>query len=454
MSDLYISIAQTDWEVAKSRLLTPDGKENAGVFYCASSKHEKEHRLLVRRFRAVPQNLYDSRQHYHLQVSPEFYNTVISECEKDQLAPVIVHSHPHHQDAWYSKSDDFGESRLLPVLDSLLPGLTPASLVLTPSSVVGRKLRPDGGFVSLTGMKISGVKSKIINFAKANSPTLSNQYDRQVLAFGLEGQQVIQTLKAAVIGLGGIGSLVAEQLARLGVNDITLVDPDRIEVSNVSRVFGTDSKQVGKLKIETVGSHIAKLGVARVNLIAASAIRQEVLLMLRDRDIIFCCVDNDSARSILNRFAHQYLIPVVDHGTRIDARAAQVRAAAGRVTLFGAGLACARCSHHINPERIYAESLPTKERLALEKEGYVVGLTNAVPSVVSMNTVVAGLGVTAALNLFVDLTGGMQPVDQLYDATSGSVFAASAKHDTTCDICSETTGIKGLGDSQVISAYH
>src|SRR6266853_5692696 len=222
MGDLYISIAQTDWEVAKSRLLTPDGNENAGVFYCASSKHEREHRLLVRKFRAVPKTLYDSRQQYHLQVSPNFYNAVISECEKDRLAPVIVHSHPHHEEAWYSGSDDFGEGRLLPVLDSLLPGLTSASLVVTPSSVFGRKLQSGGGFVTLAGMKISGLKSQTINFAKATSTTPSNRYDRQVLAFGLEGQDVIQTLKVAIVGLGGTGSLVAEQLARLGVKDLTL----------------------------------------------------------------------------------------------------------------------------------------------------------------------------------------------------------------------------------------
>jgi hypothetical protein len=174
---------------------------------------------------------------------------------------------------------------------------------------------------------------------------------------------------------------------------------------------------------------------------------------LRDRDVVFLCVDYDRTRSILNRFAHQYLIPVIDHGTRLDARQGQVTAAAGRVSVVGSGLSCLRCSHHLNVERIRAESMPSAERAKLEREGYIMGIDEPTPAVVTINTVVAGLGATAGINLFVGLTGQPQPVDQIYDATSGAVFPVSARHDAGCDVCGPDEGTKGLGDLQIVSAY-
>ncbi len=176
-------------------------------------------------------------------------------------------------------------------------------------------------------------------------------------------------------------------------------------------------------------------------------------MRLRDRDIVFSCVDNDLARSILNRFAYQYLIPVVDVGIRLDGRKGDVVRAAGRVSVVGSGMICLRCSRNIDSERVRAESLPDEERRNLAREGYVMGIDEPAPSVVSLNTTVAGLAVTAGLNLFLNLTGGPQPLNQLYDATEGIIFVANDRHDEGCDVCDESAGAKALGDKQIVSAY-
>ncbi len=67
---------------------------------------------------------------------------------------------------------------------------------------------------------------------------------------------------------------------------------------------------------------------------------------------------------------------------------------------------------------------------------------------------VAGLGATAVLNLFLGLTGAPQPMDQIYDASSGTVFTSQAIHERGCDVCDEEEGVKALGDSEIISAYN
>jgi hypothetical protein len=116
-------------------------------------------------------------------------------------------------------------------------------------------------------------------------------------------------------------------------------------------------------------------------------------------------------------------------------------------------MVCLRCSGHLNPERIRAESLPVAERQNLAREGYVMGIDEPVPAVVSLNTTVAGLAVTAGFNLFMNLTGGIQSLNQLYDATDGIMFTASQIHEPGCDTCDEGTGLKALGDRQIVSAY-
>ncbi|MGB2663407.1 MAG: hypothetical protein WAK48_05360 [Candidatus Acidiferrum sp.] len=83
-----------------------------------------------------------------------------------------------------------------------------------------------------------------------------------------------------------------------------------------------------------------------------------------------------------------------------------------------------------------------------------MGTDEPAPAIVSLNTTIAGLAVTAGFNLFVNLTGGLQPLNQLYDATDGIVFSAKQEHDVGCDIRDEAAGVKALGDKQIVSGTH
>lgn len=451
---LCIRISYSDWADVRRALLTTDGNENAAVLLCGTSNTKTERRLLVRKILSVPPESYEVRTGYRLKVSPAFYNRVIDLCLSGKLNPVLIHSHPSADEPWYSTSDDFGESRLLPVLEELIPGAVSASLLLSRILPAGRRYLK-GKFGSLTSLTVVGPQVQTFRFSPRESTPYSDndQFDRQVLAIGPDGQKLIAGLKVGLVGVGGTGSIVAEQLARLGVRDFTIVDPDEIEQSNVSRLFGSRPKDVGAPKVKVIRAHLLKLGTEKVFALKDNAIRQGVLTQLRDSDILFSCVDNDRSRALLSRFAYQYLIPVIDMGIRLDGRSGEIRAAAGRVSVLGPGMVCLRCSHHVNPDRIRAESLPPSERQALAKEGYVMGIDEPAPAVVSLNTTIGGLAVTAALNMFLNLTGGVQPVDQLYDASEGIVFTARSAHQAGCDICDEAKGVKGLGDIQIVSAY-
>jgi hypothetical protein len=226
MKDLYLTITADDWEVARRALFTSDGNENAGVLLCGHSETTDARRLLVRRFVPVPTDQYIKRQTFHLEISPAFYNEIVTRCLRDRVSPVIIHSHPHYGEARYSASDDFGEQRLLSPLVSLLPQAWPASLVVTRDAIAGREFH-DGVFIGFAGVTITGVRSTIYRFgAQEHAPSFEERFDRQIRAFGEEGQSLIERLKVAVVGVGGIGSLVAEQLVRAGIG----VAPVAVEI--------------------------------------------------------------------------------------------------------------------------------------------------------------------------------------------------------------------------------
>src|SRR5206468_2284265 len=119
-----------------------------------------------------------------------------------------------------------------------------------------------------------------------------------------------------------------------------------------------------------------------------SVVRQTVLLQLRDCDVILGCTDNDWSRSVLNRFAYQYLVPLIDVGIRITIRKGQVDGIGGRVARVGPDTACLRCAHHLDPERIRVESMPESQRRGLIREHYVEGLEHPAPAVISFNSTV------------------------------------------------------------------
>jgi tRNA A37 threonylcarbamoyladenosine dehydratase len=64
-------------------------------------------------------------------------------------------------------------------------------------------------------------------------------FDRQVRAFGKDIQRLLGRLHIGIIGVGGTGSSIAEQLIRLGVGSLTISDDDFFEHSNVNRVYGS-----------------------------------------------------------------------------------------------------------------------------------------------------------------------------------------------------------------------
>ena len=442
----HLVVLASIWDQLRQLLFTPDGLENAAICFCGRAGSGRGLTILAHSVLPVPTDAYLARTRNHLEIAPDVFNRAVDIAIRRESSLLLCHSHPFADSAHFSLSDAAGEDRMIPVLSDLI-NVPHGALLLTPNAWAGHVW---AGRTPLPIARLAIRGSRVsVNDPHPASP--DPMAERQSLIWGQAGQTQIANVRVGIVGAGGTGSCVAEQLVRLGVRDFVLMDPDVLEDSNRSRTYGVSRQsRTGSRKIDILAAHLRRVSSqpAHVHLAPTSVVLQGATAALTDRDAVFCCTDNLLSRSVLNRFAHQYLVPVVDMGVRIDARLGRFQAAGGRVTLAGPGLACLRCSGHLDPDRLRAELLSPAERRALASEGYIQGEPTAQPAVISLNSTVASLAVTAFLNL---LHRFYPPhPEQVYDVAGGSVFVARALHHPDCDVCAPGA-LTGIGDALPVS---
>ncbi|MFN8052786.1 MAG: ThiF family adenylyltransferase [Acidimicrobiales bacterium] len=127
-------------------------------------------------------------------------------------------------------------------------------------------------------------------------------HDRDIRALGEAGARALASLRVGVVGVGGTGSAVVEMPAWLGVRDFVLVDPDNLERSNLSRVFGSSPTDVGDAKVTVAAAAIRRIAPdARVRSVKGSVVDRVATLELADRDVVFGCTDDHLGRLVLGR---------------------------------------------------------------------------------------------------------------------------------------------------------
>ena len=260
-------------------------------------------------------------------------------------------------------------------------------------------------------------------------------HDRQVRMFGAAGQHILRASKIAVVGLGGIGSLVAEWLARLGVGNLILIDQDRIESSNLSRVVGATRVDVEtrQLKTQIAIRHAREMAVdAKLLPIAGDVAFASVARVLRDCDFMFLAADSMRARLVVNALAHQYLIPVVQMGAKIrPGDAGTLEDAMCAVRQIRPGVGCLWCNGLIDSTELAIEAKSDEER---KEQAYGVQEPN--PSVITLNAVAAAHAVNDFLFDFLGLrTRGVDAKYLHFHFDRGKTERVIPRRDRECLEC-------------------
>lgn len=280
-----------------------------------------------------------------------------------------------------------------------------------------------------------------------------NISDSSILLWGERGQRILSGLSVGIAGCGGVGGILAEHLARLGVGTLVLVDYDRLELANFNRSQGATRPDVEsqRPKVE-VYARIARSAATAPNF-EVSAFRESVaeragLKPLLDCDIVVCAADDAFARQVLDHAAYSHLIPVIDGGTTLVPNPESMTLQAGKSQVVSAGPehACLEC------QGVYTREEATVARESASWGKYVVTEADAeqstkealrAPSVVCNNALVASLIGLRILGIALGVTPATVRGTQRYYVESGTLAWGAVKE---CKPdCPKSSWI-GLGD--------
>jgi len=391
-----LTILEEDYLLLRQTLLAQAPKEGAGYILCCESRTEGEVRLLATQLRFVAPEDYLVREPDRLSIRSQSYASVAKLARDEGMGVIFVHSHP----SWAgtpSFADNVEEPQLADFLASRIPDKYPGCMILGNSPEASARVWVNGGWAQVDRIRILGDRFRFLDTISGETVT-PPFFDRQVRAFGPELQQLLGRLHVGIVGAGGTGSAVAEMLARLGLGEISIFDHDDLELTNVTRVFGSRVQDVGVNKALIGQRNIQDVGLGtKVHAYQGSICQESIARRLRDCDLVFGCTDVESPRAILVALALRYFIPVIDMGVKISSDEGTISSIDGRVTTLLAGLACLFCRGRISPKRITEESMPEGERQKLLREGYVEELDTRDPAVITFTSAVAAYAVTHML---------------------------------------------------------
>jgi molybdopterin-synthase adenylyltransferase len=173
--------------------------------------------------------------------------------------------------------------------------------------------------------RIRVVGERFLSFKHPKAKASLKKHGNRIATLSVWGerkQELLESLRIGIIGLGSVGSLVAEGLARMGVKNFVLVDDDRLEERNLDRTNGARSLDAvfHRYKVSIAKRSIRHSATAtplRVTVVKNRLQDSKALCALLDCDFVFSCVDRHLPRYILNYLAFSHLIPVIDGGIHI-----------------------------------------------------------------------------------------------------------------------------------------
>lgn len=446
MKNTNIRILNTLFEDVGKQVLSE--QENESVAFMTGKYFETKEKIifLPENFITAKENDYLKRSTYHLEISPLYINRVLNVAEDLNNTVIMVHSHPGYVGKpYYSMSDDYGESLTSETISKCLNNNPPVGSMLFGNTHINAR-----AWLGLSKKKINTNISVLypdslqilqnINYNKKRK-LKKTFFDRQTKITGHTAQEIIENLDIGIVGLGGTGSSISEQLVRVGIRNLRLVDFDKFEQSNWARLYGSSWADITKrkYKVDIVGDHLMRINQRlKIERIKQSVMKDDVLKTLANCDVIFSCLDRHAPRAVLNEISYQCYIPIIDVGVGLLKNEMNTIGGSVRASLIGPGLPCMYCQNIISSEVITAENLSPEEYLSRRAEGYVSDLDLNVGSIINYTTLASSLGITIFLDLILN-NKSINYSSLILDIASKEVLKLQSKINEDC-ICLKRQG--------------
>ena len=404
-----LKICVEDYSDICAHLLPEDGKEAIAFALCGRAQAAGRLVFTVHKILAIP---YERciREDRYLHWYTEDVFPIMNEAMNKHMAVMRIHSHPggwpHFSEADLETDREFFGSLMTGWCEDGQPHLS--SIMLPGGKIIGRVYYADGRARKLDSTLVVGEKIESVSPDEDIEDVPPEEALRNIQAFGEGTYNTFKRLRIGVVGCSGTGCHIVEQLMRLQVGELVLVDPDKIEAKNLNRLVGTGKKDVGKSKVHFYKNYIERkrLGVRVMafpfNLFQSDDARKA----LSTCDILFGCVDTASGRMLMNTISTFYLIPYFDMGVALDADGS------GGVSYVGAQIDCLIPGRSSIMSRGIAKQTDIDAELMklfdpaayeqLKKEHYIKNIQVDRPAVISVNGLIAYLAVMSLIDRLVD----------------------------------------------------
>lgn len=270
------------------------------------------------------------------------------------------------------------------------------------------------------------------------------RFDRQIGFFGADGQARLERARVTIVGTGGTGSHVVQQLGYLGLRDFTLVEHDTVENTNLNRLVGghpADAERASR-KVDVAERLILAINPeAVVRKVPEGLFSEAGFAAVREADVTFGCVDKELPRLVLNELCQAYEVPYFDIATEIDPD--NPRDFGGRVVFSAGGEGCIVCLGALDQEELRREQQSDAQRV---EEQSIYGmrrrdLKGSGPSVVSLNGVLASAAVTEFVVYWTGLRAARRFL--VYKGAFGVLSVVTDSPRASCPYCGSDSLVRG-----------
>jgi molybdopterin/thiamine biosynthesis adenylyltransferase len=358
-----------------------------------------------------------------LEIKKEFiYKALVELNNRYDVDTIIdVHTHPFSQGhVAFSATDDGDERTFFRFLKQTFQGVYYASIVLSQDSYSARVWTINNGSV-VARRALLKTQTNTESIASADfRPEVDERYEktavigaegffnRGAMALGLDVMRAIMRDQSiSIVGVGGLGSIVAEHLIHMGFHEINLIDPDVLEMSNLNRVVGAYYEDAlhRRAKVDAVRRHLISINPkASVLAFQRDVHDREIEGVLALSDWMIVATDNHASRLKAQELSVQYFVPLLSLGVNISVNGTSIEDMSGEVITARVGdYLCLQCLNRIHPIKVASERHPDATiRDALVKRGYVTGSDVKEPAVKTLNTFLATMAVEVLINQYTE----------------------------------------------------
>jgi proteasome lid subunit RPN8/RPN11 len=371
----------------RDHLFPGDGKEAAAVLVCTKLPGNRQ-RLLARNVIVVPYEACTHRDEGYIAWPSKYIEQAIDIAEPQQLSIILVHSHPTGYPR-FSDTDDQSDHEIMPSIFEACGELHGAAVMLPNGVMFGRVYTKGLIQAPIDLITVAGAN---LHYWWAHDSLRSAT---RPMAFTGAMTSELSGLTACVIGVSGTGSIVAEQLCRLGFGRVILIDHDKVEWKNLNRILNVAKVDAdsGRAKVEAFAERVnGYRHEAFAVPIHADVLTREAVIAASQADVLFSCVDTHRGRGVADRISTAFLLPLFDVGVAIPTRNAEAAKAIAEVTgridyvypggssLFDRGVYTAAT--------LQAEALAESDPVAHAEQvklGYIEDVPEQAPAVISLN---------------------------------------------------------------------